>query len=421
MEGNEPWDLWSQCGHCVAWTQQGGKHRAVHEEGHRREDRRRGENPDPAQRSGHHAEEDAPQAENADVHEQPDHGGQRSRAARIERSVQQSGPADGAEGAHDATVAQTESRERTTRRRRGHHAGEAAEPRALREAHRRIGAPAKAHGGARYVLDTSGKETSWHPPLKGGACPDADGWYVARMSEPSEGAPLILVVEDRVEVADAIRRTLASKGYAVRTAGDGEAGLHMALDLAPDLVILDIHLPKRNGLAVARELRKRAFRAPLMMLTARDTVTDKVAGLEAGADDYLAKPFDYDELLARVKALLRRSSMRADDSLLRVGDVVLDPVAREVTRAGEAVSLTQKELALLEYMMRNAGRTLTREMIAEHVWKSEPGPASNIVDVYVNYLRRKLDGSDASSLFRTIRGVGYVMERHAGAHTRGEG
>ena len=158
-----------------------------------------------------------------------------------------------------------------------------------------------------------------------------------------------------------------------------------------------------------------------MMLTARDTVTDKVAGLEAGADDYLAKPFDYDELLARVKALLRRSSMRADDSLLRVGDVVLDPVAREVTRSGEAVSLTQKELALLEYMMRNAGRTLTREMIAEHVWKSEAGPASNIVDVYVNYLRRKLDGSESSSLFRSVRGVGYVMERNAAPHSHDDG
>lgn len=231
------------------------------------------------------------------------------------------------------------------------------------------------------------------------------------MSEPAEGAPLILVVEDRVEVADAIRRTLASKGYAVRTAGDGETGLNLALDLSPDLVILDIHLPRRNGLAVARELRRRAFRAPLMMLTARDTVPDKVAGLEAGADDYLAKPFDYDELLARVKALLRRSSIRADDSVLRVADVALDPVAREVTRAGERVSLTHKELALLEYMMRNAGRTLTREMIAEHVWKSEAGPASNIVDVYVNYLRRKLEAGRSSPLFTTVRGVGYVMEK----------
>jgi DNA-binding response OmpR family regulator len=188
-----------------------------------------------------------------------------------------------------------------------------------------------------------------------------------------------------------------------------DAALDAALDHGPDLVILDVGLPKRNGLSVARELRRRGFRAPVLMLTARDTVPDKVSGLDAGADDYLAKPFDYDELLARVKALLRRSSMRADDTTLRVGDLALDPVSREVTRAGQPVPLTQKEFALLEYLMRNAGRTLSREQISEHVWKHEFDPSTNIVDVYINYLRKKLDG-DSPPLVHTVRGTGYVLE-----------
>ncbi|MEP7382726.1 MAG: response regulator transcription factor, partial [Gemmatimonadota bacterium] len=160
----------------------------------------------------------------------------------------------------------------------------------------------------------------------------------------------ILVVEDRREVLEVLQRTLTDNGYRVITAMDGETGLKLALDEQPALIILDIGLPKRSGLSVAQELRARAFTAPVLMLTARDTVTDKVKGFEAGADDYLAKPFDYDELLARVRALLRRSTMLNEETLLRVGDLAINPLTRDVVRGDRAISLTQKEYALLEYL-----------------------------------------------------------------------
>ena len=226
----------------------------------------------------------------------------------------------------------------------------------------------------------------------------------------SEGpASTVLVVEDRREVLDVLQRTLSDNGYSVITADDGDSGLQMALDHQPDLVILDIGLPKRSGLHVARELRNRAFTAPVLMLTARDTVTDKVTGLDAGADDYLAKPFDYDELLARVKALLRRASIRAGETIMRVGDLSIDPISREVTRAGRKLALTQKEYALLEYLMRHAGIPVTREQISEQVWKQPFDPTTNIVDVYINYLRKKLETDGGTPLVHTVRGVGYVL------------
>ncbi|MFL5578624.1 MAG: response regulator transcription factor [Gemmatimonadaceae bacterium] len=229
----------------------------------------------------------------------------------------------------------------------------------------------------------------------------------------ADARALLLVVEDRPEVLDILQRTLAGQGYRVRTAADGDAAVALALDLDPDLVVLDVGLPKRDGFGVTAELRRRGFRAPVLMLTARGAVSDKVMGLEAGADDYLAKPFDYDELLARVRALLRRAEMRAADALLRAGDLALDPLSREVTRAGQPVALTQKEYALLEYLMRHAGHTVTREQISEHVWKAPLDPSTNIVDVYINYLRKKLEGDDAAaggSLIRTVRGVGYELQ-----------
>jgi two-component system response regulator MprA len=219
----------------------------------------------------------------------------------------------------------------------------------------------------------------------------------------------ILVVEDRKEVLDVLQRTLADNGYEVLTAGDGDAGLQLALDRRPDLVLLDIGLPKLNGLSVARELRNRAFTAPVLMLTARDTVTDKVTGFDAGADDYLAKPFDNDELLARIRALLRRASIRAGESVMRVADLALDPISREVTRGGRPVALTQKEYALLEYLMRHAGHPVTRDQISENVWKQPFDPSTNIVDVYINYLRKKLEGEGDPPLVHTVRGVGYVL------------
>ena len=224
----------------------------------------------------------------------------------------------------------------------------------------------------------------------------------------------ILVVEDQREVQEVVRRTLATAGYEIHTANDGESGLSLALDLDPELVILDVGLPKQDGFQVAAELRRRGFRAPLLMLTGRGTVTDKVMGLDAGADDYLAKPFDIYELLARVKALLRRAAIRADETLLRVGDLTLDPLERAVTRGGRPVALTQKEYALLEYLMRHAGHPVTREQISEHVWKTPLDPSTNIVDVYINYLRRKVDAdSEGPPMIHTVRGVGYELRAAA--------
>lgn len=220
----------------------------------------------------------------------------------------------------------------------------------------------------------------------------------------------ILVVEDRREVLDVLQRTLSENGYRVLTASDGDEGLQMALDAKPDLIILDIGLPKRNGLAVSRELRARAFTAPVLMLTARDTVTDKVEGFDAGADDYLPKPFEYDELLARVKALLRRSTMREEATLLRVGELTINPLTRAVFRAGRAIALTQKEYALLEYLVRHAGMPVTREQISEQVWKQAFDPTTNIVDVYINYLRKKIDQDADKALVHTVRGVGYMLK-----------
>ena len=232
-------------------------------------------------------------------------------------------------------------------------------------------------------------------------------------SSTAERAATILLVEDNADVLAALERMLTAHGYAVHGARDGEEGLAMALDLRPDLVVLDIGLPKRTGLQVATELRQRAVRTSVLMLTARDSISDRVSGLDAGADDYLPKPFDYDELLARVKALLRRSTMRAEETLMRVDDLTLDPLTREVRRRGQPVALTQKEYALLEYLMRNAGRPVTRQMITEQVWKQPYDPSTNIVDVYVNYLRKKLDAEGGPTLLHTVRGVGYVLQAEA--------
>lgn len=228
-------------------------------------------------------------------------------------------------------------------------------------------------------------------------------------STVTEKTRKILVLEDREEVLDVIEKTLRSQGYDVVTGTDGETGLVIALDQNPDLLLLDIGLPRKSGLQVARELRSRGFQAPILMLTARDTVGDKVEGLDAGADDYLAKPFEYDELLARIRALLRRAASRAEASILRVGDLTIDPLTREVRRGDREVSLTQKEYALLEYLVRHADIPVSREQISEHVWKHELDPSTNIVDVYINYLRKKVDHEAERSLLHTVRGVGYML------------
>lgn len=230
------------------------------------------------------------------------------------------------------------------------------------------------------------------------------------MTESDQPGARVLIVEDDTDLLSVLQRALTGAGYRVITAQDGDAGLSIALDERPELVILDVGLPSRSGMDVARELRGRGFRAPVLMLTARNTVTDKVTGLEAGADDYLPKPFEYPELLARVGALLRRASISAQTSALVVGDLTLDPITRRVERGGKEVELTQKEYALLEFLMRHAGKPVSRQTIAEQVWKQQVDPLTNVVDVYINYLRKKLDAEAESPLIRTVRGVGYMLK-----------
>jgi two-component system copper resistance phosphate regulon response regulator CusR len=220
----------------------------------------------------------------------------------------------------------------------------------------------------------------------------------------------VLVVEDDPDLLAVLPRILSTAGYVVRTASDGEDGLNKVLDDAPAIAILDVGLPKLSGYELARELRSRGYQFPVLMLTARVTVDDKVSGLDAGADDYLAKPFEYAELLARVKALLRRSTITAGSSTMRVRDLSVDPVARRVERAGKVIELTQKEYALLEYLVRNAGRIVSRQMISEHVWKHDVDPLTNVVDVYINYLRKKLDEDKHKPLIQTVRGRGYLIK-----------
>jgi heavy metal response regulator len=219
----------------------------------------------------------------------------------------------------------------------------------------------------------------------------------------------LLVIEDEKKVARFIKKGLEEEGYAVDLASDGEEGLAMVLDQVHDLIILDIALPKIDGLQVLKKLRERNVRTPVLLLTVRATIEDKVLGLDSGADDYLTKPFVFQELLARIRALLRRKP-EAGPPLLRVDNLVLDPSRHLVTRGGERIDLTSKEFALLEYLMRNAGRVLTRAMISEHVWDYDFDTETNIIDVYVNYLRRKIDSGGEKKLIHTVRGSGYVLK-----------
>jgi DNA-binding response OmpR family regulator len=224
-----------------------------------------------------------------------------------------------------------------------------------------------------------------------------------------EGTMRILVVEDERKVASFVRQGLEEEGYAVDVAADGQEALDRLAGAPYDLIVLDLMLPRRDGFDVLRTLRGRGVTAPVLVLTARDRVTDKVAGLDLGADDYLTKPFVFEELLARVRALLRRRS--ADRApRLRFDDLTLDPAARTVTRGGRRLDLTAREYALLAYFLRNAGRVLTRPMIAQHVWGLDFDPESNIVDVYVGYLRRKIEAPGERRLLHTIRGAGYVLK-----------
>jgi two-component system response regulator MprA len=221
-------------------------------------------------------------------------------------------------------------------------------------------------------------------------------------------AERILVIEDEARIAQFIERGLIYDGYRVDVANDGKVGLTMARDNPPDMVILDWMLPGLDGLEVCKRLRS-ATNVPILMLTARDEVADRVLGLETGADDYLVKPFAFDELLARIKALFRRSSVSAKPEILRFNDITLDTGTHRAMRNNRPIDLTAKEYELLELFMRNPRQVLTREMIFDRVWNYDFGGESNIIEVYVRYLRQKTEAEGESRLLHTVRGVGYVL------------
>lgn len=220
----------------------------------------------------------------------------------------------------------------------------------------------------------------------------------------------VLVVEDDEQHAAIIARGLRKHAFAVDVAADGEQALFFAQTNAYDVVILDVMLPRLDGLEVCRHLRKAGAHVPILMLTARDGVADRVAGLETGADDYLVKPFEFAELLARVRALLRRQSIY-HAPVLAVADLTVDTAAQTATRAGRSLSLTTKEYALLEYLARNSGRVVGRAELAEHVWDNSYDAFSNVIDVYVRRLRLKVDAGDLPPLIHTRRGAGYILGR----------
>jgi two-component system response regulator MprA len=217
----------------------------------------------------------------------------------------------------------------------------------------------------------------------------------------------ILVVDDDPGVRRAVGRALAFEGYDVTDAADGEEALRLAATAEPDAVVLDVGMPRIDGLEVCRRLRADGVAIPILVLTARHQVTDRVAGLDAGADDYLVKPFALEELLARLRALLRRVAQNGTE-VLRLGDLTLDPSTRHVERAGEPISLTRTEFNLLELLLHNAGHVLTRDVIFERVWGYDFDVTSNSLDVYIGYLRRKTEVDGAPRLIHTVRGVGYV-------------
>lgn len=218
----------------------------------------------------------------------------------------------------------------------------------------------------------------------------------------------VLIVEDDASVARFLHQALAEAGYAPHTAGDGQTAYDLARDGRFDLILLDVMLPGMDGLEVCRLLRQERVTTPILLITARDALADKIAGLDSGADDYIVKPFQVGELLARVRALLRR--MTSPPALLRAGDLTLDPATRRAERAGKTILLSATEYALLEYLMRNTGRVLTRSQILEHVWQYDFDGNDNVLDVYISYLRSKIDKGQPSPLIHTVRGAGYRLE-----------
>ncbi len=218
----------------------------------------------------------------------------------------------------------------------------------------------------------------------------------------------VLLVEDEERVAGFVARGLRENAYAVDVAAEGEQALYLAAVNSYDLVILDVMLPRKHGHAVCRELRTAGFRAPILMLTARDAIEDRVAGLDCGADDYLVKPFDFKELLARLRALLRRRENIRPASIC-VADLIVDTAGHTVARGGRPIGLTAKEYGLLEFLVLNQGRVVSREEIAEHVWDDSFDPFSNVIDVYIKRLRAKVETDAGRRLIHTRRGEGYVL------------
>ncbi|GBE14387.1 MAG TPA: response regulator transcription factor [Proteobacteria bacterium] len=225
----------------------------------------------------------------------------------------------------------------------------------------------------------------------------------------------ILIVDDEQSLLDQLKRALEGQRYVVETALDGEEALDRLFETTFDLIILDIMLTKRDGLSVLREIRQAGMTSPVLMLTARGEIGDRIKGLDLGADDYLAKPFSLDELLARIRALFRRSGSQAD-SVLQVRDLQLDTVSREVTKGSRSVDLTAREFSILEFLLYNKNRAVSRFNLAEHVWGDtfDPFSMSNFMDVHIKNLRRKIGDSGPGTIIRTIRGIGYIIKDEAG-------
>jgi two-component system, OmpR family, copper resistance phosphate regulon response regulator CusR len=222
----------------------------------------------------------------------------------------------------------------------------------------------------------------------------------------------VLVVEDQRRHLDSLRRGLEAEGYEVVTAATGEEGLALATRQETDAVVLDLMLPGRDGMSILRELRLGGFVKPILILSARDAVSDRVQGLDQGADDYLVKPFSFAEFLARLRALLRRD-LSGRELVLRAADLEMDLVSRQVTRSGLTLDLTRREYELLEYLLRHKDEVVTRDMIARDIWKEPTGAMTRIIDVYINALRNKVDRIGRTPLIRTVRGVGYALKEGA--------
>ncbi|HNZ26920.1 MAG TPA: heavy metal response regulator transcription factor [Spirochaetota bacterium] len=219
----------------------------------------------------------------------------------------------------------------------------------------------------------------------------------------------ILVVEDEEKIANFIKRGLKEEGYVVDIAGDGEEGLYLALNHSFDLIVLDLMLPIKDGLTVCAELREKGKNIPILILTAKNSTQDKVSGLDLGANDYITKPFAFEEFLARIRALLRNKN-NSESTRLKIHDLDMDLLAHKVYRGGKEIALTSKEFSLLEYLMRNKGSIVTRTMITEHVWEINFDSFTNVIDVYINYLRNKIDKGYDKKLIHTVRSRGYSIK-----------